>query len=324
LVGVSREVTGIGRWTSGSHDDFRTACPECGDRLVRDSERGEQVCHNCGYVDSASPDAGPEWKAMALEEKNRRVRVGSPTTLTLHDHGLTTEIGSTMRDSHGKSLDASIRPTVQRMRKLQTWARIVSSEERSLSVVLSKIRELCRTLDLPDIVMETAAQTYRATVKTKAAKGKSIIGMASASVYLACRKCGVPRTNKEVARAAGLEKGEVARYFKLVVSEVEKESVPPTSVEKHVSKLVNYAMLDPKIERLALNLSRSTSGSISSGKVPAGLAAAYVYMSSVMVGKRIPQEEAAELAEVTESTIRNRCRDILDNFKVIQRFEPAN
>jgi transcription initiation factor TFIIB len=148
--------------------------------------------------------------------------------------------------------------------------------------------------------------------------------MASATVYLACRKCGVPRTHKEVARAAGLEKGDVVRYFKLVVKEVEKESVPPTPVEKHVSRLVNLAGLDPKIERLALNLSRSISGSISSGKVPAGLAAAYVYLSSVMVGKRIPQKDAAELAEVTEATIRNRCRDILGNYIIIQRFEPAN
>ena len=134
----------------------------------------------------------------------------------------------------------------------------------------------------------------------------------------------MPRTHKEIAREAGIDVGSVARYYRMVVKEVESENVPPTSVEKHISKLVNMAGLDPKIERLALTLSRNASESISSGKVPAGLAAAYVYMSSVMAGKRLPQEEVAELAEVTEVTVRNRCKEFLGNFVVRQIFKPMS
>ncbi|MDG6991225.1 MAG: hypothetical protein JRM99_07390 [Nitrososphaerota archaeon] len=167
---------------------------------------------------------------MDLEEKNKRVRVGSPTTLALHDLGLsTTEISRTMRDSHGKYLDPAMRATVEKMRKWQSRTRTVNSEERGLSNVLSKISELCEALNLPDNVAETAAQIYRTSAKMKVAKSKSILGMTAATVYLACRKCGVSRTLKEVARAAGMEKGSVARYFRLVLKEVEKEYVPPPS-----------------------------------------------------------------------------------------------
>jgi len=313
-------------WEAKPEDGaFRTSCPVCGNRLIGDAEKGELVCPTCGYVTFAPADEGPEWKAMDLEEKNKRVRVGSPTTLALHDLGLTTEISATMRDSHGKYLDPAMRASVEKMKKWQSRIRTISSEERGLSNVLSRISELCESLNLPHNVAETAAQIYRTSARMKVAKSKSILGMTAATVYLACRKCGVSRTLKEVARGAGLEKGSVARYFRLVLKDVEKTYVPPPSVEKYISKLVNMAKIDPRVEHLALMLSRKTNDSkISSGKAPAGLAAAYVYLSSVMLGEHLPQREVAEFAEVTEVTVRNRCREILDNYVIRQEVSGSD
>jgi len=314
-------VSFLSLWGTKRDEIFSNYCPVCGNTLIGDSEKGEEVCPGCGYVTIAPADVGPEWKAMDMEEKNKRVRVGSPTTLALHDMGLTTEISRTMRDSHGRYLDPAMRATVEKMKKWQSRIRTISSEERGLSNVLSRINELCEALNLPDNVAETAAQIYRTSARMKVAKSKSILGMTAATVYLACRKCGVSRTLKEVARAAGMEKGSVARYFRLVLKDVEKDYVPPPSVEKYISKLINTAKIDPKVEHLALTLSRITNDSkISSGKAPAGLAAAYVYLSSVMLAQHLPQREIAEFAEVTEVTVRNRCREILDNFVIRQEF----
>ena len=311
-------------WNARGDAAFGAACPVCGNKLIGDTEKGEQVCPTCGYVTYAPADLGPEWKAMDFEEKNKRVRVGSPTTLALHDMGLTTDISRSMRDSHGKSLDPAMRATVEKMRKWQSRARTINSEERGLANVLSRISELCQNLSLPDNVAETAAQIYRTSARMKVAKSKSILGMTAATVYLACRKCGVSRTLKEISRAAGMEKGSVARYFRLVLKEVEKEYIPPPSVEKYISKLVNTAKINPKVEHRALELASKTSDSkISSGKAPAGLAAAYVYFASVLVGEHLPQREVADFAEVTEVTVRNRCREILDNFVIRQEFGPA-
>jgi len=300
---------------------YRTYCPNCGGNLIGDTEKGEQVCQACGFVATAPEDEGPEWKAIDLEEKSKRVRVGAPTTLTLHDLGLSTDIGSDYRDSHGRYLDPTMRATVEKMKKWQSRIRTINSQERGLAIVLAKITEVCDNLNLPRNVAETAAHIYRTSVKLKVAKSKSIMGMTAATVYLACRKCGVSRTLKEVARASSLDKGSVAKYFRLILKDVEKEYVPPPSVEKHISKLVNLAKIDPRVEHLALQLSKATNESkISSGKAPAGLAAAYVYMSSVMRGDHLPQREVAEFAEVTEVTVRNRCRELLDNFVIRQRI----
>ena len=315
-------MNGLTLWNVSGDDAFATSCPVCGYTLLRDTEKGEQFCPKCGYTTNAPADAGPEWKAMDLQEKSKRVRVGSPTRLSLHDMGLTTDIDRSGRDFHGKSLDPTTRATAEKMRKWQSRSRTNSSEERGLAIVLSKISELCQSLVLPENVAETAAKIYRTSAKMRVAKSKSILGMTAASVYLSCRKCGVSRTLKEVARAARMEKGSVARYYRLVLKEVEKEYVPPQDVDKYISKLVNFAKINPRVERMALFLLRQTRDSkISSGKAPAGLAAAYVYFSSVLEGLRIPQREVAEYAEVTEVTVRNRCREILDNFVIRQAFE---
>lgn len=311
-------------WKISSDSGISSSCPVCGKSLIGDYEKGEVVCPSCGFVAAdQAEDQGPEWKALDLEEKERRVRVGSPRTLSLHDFGLTTEIGTQMRDSHGKSLNPYMRIAVGKMKKWQTRIRTSTSEERGLSNVLSKITEVASILTLPRMVSETAAHIYRVSARMKVAKSKSIIGMTAASVYLSCRKCGVGRSLKEVARAAGVDKRTVAKYYRLVLKEVVREYVPPPSVDKYISKLVNTAKIDPKIERLALQLASKTNDTkISSGKAPAGLAAAYVYISSVLLGEHIPQREIAEVAEVTEVTVRNRCRELLDNYIIRQRLKP--
>jgi len=314
-------VIALALWNLRGDDVYRTSCAVCGNKLIGDKEKGEQVCPTCGYVTSAPAEMTPEWKAMDTDSKAARVRAGAPMTLSLHDMGLTTETGREMRDVHGRYLDPTMRATTERMRKWQSRSRMITSEERGMSNVLSRITELCQALSLPDNVNETAAKIYRTSARMKVAKSKSILGMTAATVYLSCRKCGVSRSLKEVARAAGMEKGSVARYFRLVLKEVEKEYVPPPSVEKYISKLINMAKINPRVEILALDLSRKTSDSkISSGKAPAGLAAAYVYVASVLLSEHLPQREVAEFAEVTEVTVRNRCREILDNFVIRQEF----
>ena len=231
-------------------------------------------------------------------------------------------IGTESRDSHGISLSPYMRMRMKKMKKLQNRIRTNSSHERSLSNVLFKINEIATTLNLPKNVLETAAHTYRILAKKKVAKCRSIMGMAGASIYLACRKCGISRSLKEVSKAIGANKRTIAKYYRLVLKENEKEYVPPLSIEKYISKLVNILKVDPKVERIALLLtSKIAKSKIFDGKAPAGLAASFVYISSVICGIQLPQREIAEIAEVTEVTIRNRSREIINNFIIRQHLK---
>ena len=81
-------------------------CPECGSHhLVRDYERGELLCEDCGLVlDDQFIDQGPEWRAFDVEQGEKRARTGAPMTYTIHDKGLSTEISWKNKDSYGKSI----------------------------------------------------------------------------------------------------------------------------------------------------------------------------------------------------------------------------
>jgi transcription initiation factor TFIIB len=238
---------------------------------------------------------------------------------------LSTEIGVGTRDSHGKKLDPFMRMTIDRMKKWQKRIKTLSSEERWLSNILPNILESSYALSLPQIVSETAAHLCRISWKQRVIQNKSSLGMTAAFVYLACRKCGVGRSLKEVAKAVGIEKRTAAKHYRYLLREVEKEYMPAASVEKYISKLANIAKIDPRTERLALWIAgRTRDVDISSGKLPAGLAAAYVYIASVLNGERIAQREIAEYAEVTEVTVRSRCKEMFDSFIICQRLHAMN
>ncbi|MGI0091982.1 MAG: transcription initiation factor IIB [Nitrososphaerales archaeon] len=297
-------------------------CPNCREQLIGDFEKGEILCPHCGYVAiDQSVDQTPEWKSMNFEEGSKRMRTGLPSTFSLHDYGLSTDISGDNRDSHGKYLDPYNRQNAQRMKKWQRRLRTSSSGERSLATALAKITEAADVLRLPAPIVEDASLIFRKSARQAVAKSKSISGMAAASLYLACRRSNVNMSLKEIAKAASIQNRAAAKYYRLLINEVENNYIPPPSVQKYISKLVNKEKINVRVERLALELAeRANESEISSGKTPAGLAAAYVYIASVMFGEHIPQREIAELAEVTEVTVRNRCREILEKFVIRQKL----
>lgn len=302
-----------------------TICPNCREKLIGDLEKGEVLCPRCGYVATdGTIDNTPEWRSMDFEERMKRMQVGMPSTLSLHDQGLSTDISGENRDAHGKYLDSFNRQTAQQMKKWQRRIRTSSSGERSLSIALAKISEAADLLRLPSSIIEDASLIFRKSAKQAVSKSKSISGMAAASLYLACRRSNVNRSLKEIAKASGIQNRAAAKYYRVLISEVENNYIPPPTVQKYISKLVNKEKINTRVERLALELAgRTNESEISSGKTPAGLAAAYVYIASVMCGEHIPQREIAEFAEVTEVTVRNRCREILEKFTIRQKLRPS-
>ena len=303
--------------------DLQSNCPSCGNILIGDLYAGEVLCPSCGLVVLEQiEDIGPEWKAIDPEDKANRVRVGPPRTISLHDYGLSTDISSDMKDSQGQYLKPDTRTQYYNLQKWQRRIRI-SPSERSLSNSLAKINEVSQIMNLPKNVSETAARIYRESARMKVARNKSISGMTAASIYIACRKCGVSRTLKDVSRSTRLDKRTVAKYYRILIKNVEKEYIPLPPIHKYISKLVNISKIDPKVERLALQLaSKTNESSFLIGKSPAGLAAAYIYISSVLLGSEMNQKEVADIAEVTEVTIRNRCREILNNYSIKQILHP--
>ena len=84
---------------SRSTESMAGSCEVCGGTSWdADNIRGETVCSDCGYVAAENMiDPGAEW--VNHSNGDDRSRVGAPSTLTLSDKGLSTEILGVCFDS---------------------------------------------------------------------------------------------------------------------------------------------------------------------------------------------------------------------------------
>jgi transcription initiation factor TFIIB len=271
-------------------------CPECGSTyLGKDHSRAELVCKNCGLViDEDFIDYGPEWRAFDSDQREKRSRVGAPMTYTIHDKGLSTMISWKNRDAYGKSIPTRNRAQLYRLRKWQTRTRISNSTERNLALALSALDRMASGMGLPRIVRERAAMIYRKAVLKKLIRGRSIEGVSAAALYAACRQCNVPRTLDEISNASSMSRKDIGRTYRYITRELGLKLMP-TSLEI---------------------LKDATNKELTSGRSPIGIAAASLYIASILCGERRTQREVAETAGVTEVTIRNRYKELSEKLDI--------
>ncbi|RLI08226.1 transcription initiation factor IIB [Candidatus Bathyarchaeota archaeon] len=294
-------------------------CPYCGSTdLLRDPEQAEVVCTKCGLViEMDLMDQGPEWRAFDSEERSDRVRVGAPITYTIHDKGLTTVIDWRDKAVGGSKVSPDKRAQIRRMRKWHRRIRIYDAQERNLSHALSELTRIADKLGIPKNVVETAAVIYRKAVSRGLVRGRSIQSMAAATLYIACRTCGFVRTLDEIADASGIDKKEIGRSFRFLVNET-KMFVPPLTPRDYATRLLGRLRMKGDAEDIAYRtLELAGQLRLTSGRGPMGIAAAAVYVASVLTGERKTQREIAELARVTEVTIRNRYKSIVKNMMFV-------
>ncbi|WP_435159871.1 transcription initiation factor IIB [Halorubrum sp. SY-15] len=290
-----------------------TSCPECDGRLLTDTEHGETVCTECGLVvETDSVDRGPEWRAFDAADRDSKSRVGAPTTKLMHDKGLSTNIGWQDRDGYGKSLSSSQR---ERMRRLRTWNerfRTRDSKERNLKQALGEIDRMASALGLPETVRETASVIYRRALREDLLPGRSIEGVATASLYAAARQAGTPRSLDEFTPVSRVDRMELTRTYRYLIRELKLE-VEPADPASYVPRFVSRLDRDEEVERTARALIESAKrAEITSGKSPVGLAAAAVYAAALLSNQKVTQSDVSEVADVSEVTIRNRYTELLD------------
>jgi len=214
----------------------------------------------------------------------------------------------------GKNITPERRAQIQRMRKWHKRIRIYDAQERNLAHALSEMTRIADKLSIPKNVIETAAVIYRRAIAQGLIRGRSIQSMAAATLYIACRLCGLVRTLDEVEKASGISKKEIGRSFRFLVNEMGL-FVPPLTPKSYVARLLSRLRMRSEAEDIAYKtLEYASQLRLTSGRGPMGIAAAAVYVASVLTGERKTQREIAELARVTEVTIRNRYKSIVKNI----------
>ena len=307
-------------------------CTACNSSVVDDTENGERICSGCGIVmEEHMADHGPEAKSSSLEDKMKLARATGQTTYAQHDLGIATEISIGSTDFSGKKINAETASQMHRLGKWQQRVRVCSSRDRRLSNVLGRVSEICQSCSLPKNVTETASIIYRSLDgKNIQVKGKSVLSISAAVVYMACKRCDVIRSLEEILkevchpRDVKSKTKLASRYYRTLVIELDTVTTPIITMDKYISKIANMTNTDTRIERLSLEIAEKTKDrNIADGKAPNGIAAAYLYIASILLGQSVLQRDISSVSGVTEVTIRNRCKEILTSFKLKIALRPS-
>ena len=283
-------------------------CPACNkSSLVIDENTGEKVCSTCGVVISENRESGgPEWRTFA-NEGGSKSRVGSGTSITIHDMGLSTMISPVNIDATGKPLSSTMKKSIDRLRTWNSRSQVNSSSDKNLRQALSEMGKLKDKLSLTDAVIEKAAYTYRKANEKKLVKGRSVNGLVAACVYAACRDAETPRTLDDVADGINVRRKDVARCYRLIFRELDLK-VPIADPVNGVARIASEAGLGEKTKRKAIALlNKAKKIGMAAGKDPMGLAAAALYLACITDGGNTTQRNISDASGVTEVTIRNRC-----------------
>lgn len=313
-------------------------CPECDSRVETMSTK-EEVCTVCGLVvDDTCINYGPDWRAYDASEQEDHARAGPPETELMHDRGLSTVIGWQDKDASGNSLSATKKKQLKRLRKWDERYRTEDSQARNLQQALAEIQRMSSSLDVSTTVRETAASVYRDALGGNIVKGRSIEGMASATLYAACRIHQVPVTLDNVSDVSRV-RVEMDVDYQATLTDTQsradrdekkrervksdyqylcKELALPTPVpEPHrfVPRITSTLDVATETETMGVRLLQTVEDNDEhAGLRPIALAAAAVYAANIVRGQpqHVTQADVSGVAGVSDVTVRKRYQEILE------------
>jgi transcription initiation factor TFIIB len=287
-------------------------CPECGSsNLVYDESRGEIICGTCGLlIEEKMVDTSHELRSFNKTEKKNRG--GAPMSMQKFDKGLTTNVGE-ISDIYKLQSPQQTRKYL----RLKKWQeRVSTSIERNLRLAMAELRRVSSYLDLPTVVKDETARIYNYVLQRGLVRGRSMESVIAACIYASCRSYNIPRTLDEISEASDVERKEIGRTYRFIIRKIGIK-VTPSSPKDYISRFSSVLHLSPKVQKEALGiLKKAEVSELTSGRGPAGIAAAALYVASLLNDEKKTQREVADVAGITEVTIRNRYKELLDRLNL--------
>ncbi|WP_135306415.1 transcription initiation factor IIB [Haloarcula amylovorans] len=271
-------------------------CPECNGDLCHSEQ--ETHCESCGLVVEDSPvDYGPEWRSFDREE---RKHTGAPQTVTMHDGGLSTEIGF----SGEGDISPRKRRRLARQRRLHSRSKFESKRDRNLAHGLGEIRRLVGALEYGQSVRKQASKLFQRGQDADLLVGRSIESGAAAAVYAACRYNTVVQMN-EIEAYARCSKQAVWTAYRAFQTELEI-SIPVQRPVEWVPKVFSELPGDVpmSVKQAATRVAERATESAEINGSPVGIDAACVYLASEQADIRLTQTTLSDAVDVSMKTLR--------------------
>ena len=281
------------------YDTVSNFCPECGGLTQVFYERGETVCKSCGLIvgERGLDISHSGIRAYTKMEKDKKERTGCPISILMPDIGLSTVIDRTKIKN----------PDLRRAAK---WNTHMTWEKRNMLIAITELKRIGSNLNFPDRVKKAAVRLYKEVFKRNLLRGRSINGMVAACAYFVCKEEKVPITLQEILDEASINQNIVKKCYKILVRELNLKSphIDPVSlIPRYCADLGLGIDIEKETVKVLKNYIAHSS---ICGKDPKGLAAACIYIAAKDGAIRRTQSHVANIAKITEVTLRSRAKQI--------------
>lgn len=286
-------------------------CPECGrNNLFVNREKGEIICKLCGYViEDALMDFGKD-RILDSEDMEKKSRSGAPFDPRVANN-ITTEVGNYADLS---KLPKKTQLMIRRIRKKNRWTS--SALEQNLNNGLNHLKIISGYLNIPDRVEKEAARLYRLSAEKGITRARSTEKLIAACVYIASKMQDMPKTLNEVAEATKLNKHVIAKTYKLVIRKLGMKLMPTSPID-FIGRFASDLGLNADIQTKTVKMiEKIIKMGLNSGKNPTSLAAVSLYITALLNKTKVTQTKIAKVSGITETTLRNRCKEILKALNI--------
>lgn len=210
---------------------------------------------------------------------------------------------------------------VSNFRKIELYASLSDQEADGVQAV----QELGKHLSLGASAINEAKELHNRVITNGIHIGRTTSSIASATIYLACRKLKKPIPLSEIAQTAGISQKGLMRTARTIEKKLEL-SIPPLSPMDVIDRIADKLLLKDDVissAKAILHNPITQRGSI--GMSPFSVAAAAIYIAGLTCRSSITQDEIAKAANVTEVTIRNRYRKLAKKLGIdLRKYLPSH
>ncbi len=188
---------------------------------------------------------------------------------------------------------------------------------------LSELNRIISQLELPRSVHERVTELVEQAKDKGLMRGRDMSEMLAALIYIVAREEGTPRTLDEISDVTGVGKRRIGKSYRYIGREMGMRVVPPQP-EDHIKRFADKLDLSGLVRDNAKGIiSDAKDKEILAGKAPTGIAASALYIASNIEGEKRTQKEVAEMLNVTEVTVRNRSKELVEELGLDDQFEIA-
>ncbi|WP_226479891.1 transcription initiation factor IIB [Natrinema amylolyticum] len=299
-----------GRFDRETSTERTTLCPECSGSLITITH--ETQCRECGLiVEEDLLDYGPDWFTSTDGTSQRRT--GAPLTAGRHDRGLSTEIGW-RTDARGNPIPGRKRRQLSRLRRQHRRSQWRSKRERNLADGLGEVRRLASVLELSTSLRDQACTLFRRAQDRNLCSGRSLEGIAAASVYVVCRCNRLGRTRDEIAAGAQCSRAQLECAYTAINTELDLP-IPTSRPQDILPRLATELDVPCEVRYRALELADlAEEAGFTIGRHPHGFAAACLYSATQETGYRLTQQAIADVAGTSTTTLRSHRNGFVETF----------